>query len=484
MPIRFRFIFSLLCLHAVTAAYAGEFDASKEATFEKVKGTDNVRVVVPKLGFEATFPGRPAFVDGQKILRYTQAAADAEFEVVWNTYGGLLQANQGNPMTINKFYNALVASIMRGKQGELQKSNQFLHEGRPAMSIQWRQRINGEPRFGYALMIAVGDTLYISSANQGAFKNINDADIDVFLKSLKPLAKAPTPKQADKNNLDALKAKIVGKWKGGRYLLGGVRDDRAHDEWWIIRPDGTYEGTKFIVTAQVTERGKWRIVDDKTLELTTLKGKAYRCGFTSADRSLWLRFQGLNEEVRLFFFAAFPQAQPAIDQGDNKENGRNPLKSAKVGDWAQYDLKMDGDIVSKLTYSVTAHDGAKATVDLASESVARKESKTTSRTIDLTMPYPVALLAGYREDQKIVYTKVGSEPETINIANREFKATRTDYSFRQSTSGLVGKVTIWTANDGPFDTLLKREIVVNGILTVRFSATLTAFGSKDQAPPR
>ncbi len=496
MLVRCRIVIGVLSLAAAVAGHAQAAGAPKEPSFENVKGSEWVRVTAHRQGFEATFPGRPAFDERSPVCTFKHAGCNADFEAVWQNFGPPLKKLEGNAQALNRFYDTFEGSILRNKQAVLESSKNVVHEGRPARRVEWRQPVPGDPRLGYALIVAVGDTLYLTSVNQPAIATVKDATIDRFLGSLKPLAKRPEPKagaeqpdpapakQPEKADLVALMDKMAGKWKGARYLVGGAFEDRVNDEWWIIRPNGTYEATKFIVTTRVTEQGKWRLVDGKTLELIPIKnGKEQKprpCTFTLGNRSLTIRHSGSNEEVRLRFSAPAALAPPKAGLEQGKGAGPNPLQQAKIGDWAKYDLLMDGETLSRATYSVTGQDGKQAGVQLASESVRTRKITTSSQTVDVMAAYPVVLLAGYRQEQKIDFTKIRSEAEAIKVAGREFNATRTEYTFRQRDNGLTGTATIWTASDGPFGTLLKREVVVNGILTVRFSAILTAFGANDK----
>jgi len=111
----------------------------------------------------------------------------------------------------------------------------------------------------------------------------------------------PAAKPADAVDIEALKDQGGGQVERGKIPRGAARfEDRTGRR--VVDspfPTGTYERTRFIVTARVTEEGKWRVVDGKTLELTERDGKKERtaapsCGFAVSDRFLTIRYQRLE----------------------------------------------------------------------------------------------------------------------------------------------------------------------------------------------
>lgn len=170
-----------------------------------------------------------------------------------------------------------------------------------------------------------------------------------------------------------------------------------------------------------------------------------------------------------FLCAAATSAWPGDD---------NPLKNAKVGDWAAYkttNKKMGGMAMEmEMKKTVSAKTATQVTIEVVT-SVMGQEMKS-SYTVDLTQKYD-ARAVQLKDKGNVEIKELDKGEETITVGGKALKTTWTSFEAVSTAGGqaISTKGKAWACPDVPLDGLVKSEMQVAGAGTMTME--LVGFGA-------
>jgi hypothetical protein len=153
-------------------------------------------------------------------------------------------------------------------------------------------------------------------------------------------------------------------------------------------------------------------------------------------------------------------AAPCVVAADEKQE--NPLKNAKVGDWASYKMAQEAGGKTfdlKLKMTVTAKDDKEAklqtTATLNNMELPGQETK-----IDLTKPYDPTSVANIPKeaDAKVKVQDEGKETLTVGKTKYECKWTSMKVTAKVQNMDFESEVKVWMSKDAPLTGLVKMEM--------------------------
>ena len=144
----------------------------------------------------------------------------------------------------------------------------------------------------------------------------------------------------------------------------------------------------------------------------------------------------------------------------------NPLKNAKVGDWAEYKMTLSNENVQgKVKQTVTAKDAASVTLRMETE-LPRQKVQVTVGVLDLTRPYaPQQPLPGEK--------KIAEGDETLGLGGKEYNCHWIQVEMTVESGGKKFAIGMkrWTFKDSTWPSV-KTETTNQGVkTTLEFSAS-------------
>jgi hypothetical protein len=185
--------------------------------------------------------------------------------------------------------------------------------------------------------------------------------------------------------------------------------------------------------------------------------------------------------VRLLAAAFAICCAPLAARADDDDN---PVKNAKVGDYATYKLSMKilGQSISgSSTQSVTAKTDKEATVkttgsfDLGGQKtdIAEQEEK-----IDLTKPFDPTKIGNFPPGVMVKFEKLKEGKEKVKANGKEYDCTWTTYNLKGKANGqeFTGSVKAWTSKELPLG-MVKVELTAD-LAKMEMTMELAETGNK------
>lgn len=143
----------------------------------------------------------------------------------------------------------------------------------------------------------------------------------------------------------------------------------------------------------------------------------------------------------------------ALGPGDD-----NPLKSAKVGEWAEFVMKnevMGQSMEMKMKQSVVAKDATSITLRTETTVMGKKTSTDTKIPFDQAYePYKM----GLPENVKVTVTPLGSGSETITVGGKAYACTWSKVKMVMTSPAPMDSTTkVWSCKDVPVAGMVKME---------------------------
>ena len=182
--------------------------------------------------------------------------------------------------------------------------------------------------------------------------------------------------------------------------------------------------------------------------------------------------------------------------GDHAGDAEHPLKGAKPGDWAKYDMVTtdpDGDASEPTTVliEVLSNDGEKAVIRLTVTKPMMFGPEIGEREFDLSTFSPPLLLLFFSpilpSDFEFEVEKIGTIRETVEAAGKEYDCVVASYTIAGSRGGIAGTVALkeWTSPAVPVVGGVKADMAITSQgETGKLAITLTAAGDAANPPPR
>ena len=144
------------------------------------------------------------------------------------------------------------------------------------------------------------------------------------------------------------------------------------------------------------------------------------------------------------------------------EKQENPLKNAKVGDWASYKMTNEAGgktIDMKVKMTVTAKDDKEAKLQSA-VTLGDKEFPGQETKIDLTKPYDPASTANIPKeaDAKVKMLDEGKETITVGKTKYECKWVTMKVTAKVQNTDFESEVKVWMSKDAPLTGMVKMEM--------------------------
>ena len=135
----------------------------------------------------------------------------------------------------------------------------------------------------------------------------------------------------------------------------------------------------------------------------------------------------------------------------------NPLKAAKVGDFATYKMTFkrgDMDFKGTLTHSVTEKSDKEATVSVSGSieiNDNKKDFPAREQKIDLTKPFDPTKASFFGGRGEATYEKLKEGKEKIKVNGKEYDSTWTTYKVKTKIKDqdIESEVKVWLAKSVP-----------------------------------
>jgi hypothetical protein len=153
---------------------------------------------------------------------------------------------------------------------------------------------------------------------------------------------------------------------------------------------------------------------------------------------------------------------PALAFAQEKKEGENPYRNAKVGDWVSYTMTttvMGQKIESTLKIVVSAKDEKNATLKVTPRT-GGAELPAQEMKIDLTQPYdPRTGTAGLPPGAEVKSEKVDEGKEKLKAGGKEYETSWTKMKMVAKVMGqeIKSDAKVWLAKDVPLGGLVKME---------------------------
>lgn len=138
--------------------------------------------------------------------------------------------------------------------------------------------------------------------------------------------------------------------------------------------------------------------------------------------------------------------------------GDNPLKNARVGDWAEYVMKnqvMGQTMEMKSKQSIVARDATSVT--LRTETTVMGKKTSTDTKIPFDQPYEPYKM-GLPENVKVTVTPLGSGSETVTVGGKSYACTWAKVKMVMTAPTPMDATTkVWTSKDVPVYGMVKME---------------------------